>query len=98
MTHEADSLISKGMYVISRCLRGKTPLIHAAKKGHTTVLKLHLDKGADMRERSGNSGTALTWAASNGHVETVVYLLDEGMEIDACDEDKMSNFNATRSN
>jgi ankyrin repeat protein len=47
----------------------------AAEEGHLEVVKLLLDKGADI-------GYAITLAARNGHLEAVKLLLDEGASTD----------------
>jgi ankyrin repeat protein len=90
MLHAASFLISQGLDMEKRCLRGKTPLILAAEKGHTNVVKLLIARGVDCHARSESGATALTWAASNGHLETVEYLLWEGARVEDCDEDGTS--------
>jgi Ankyrin repeats (many copies) len=53
---------------------GQTALSRAAMKGHEAVVKLLLEKGADMECRSDGGRTPLWWAAANGH-EAVMKLL-----------------------
>ncbi|CAG5156716.1 uncharacterized protein ALTATR162_LOCUS4512 [Alternaria atra] len=90
MIHAADFLISKGLDISRTCSRGKTPLIHAAEKGHLTIVKLLLAKGADLHGRSANDGSALMWASSQAQDEVVDYLLNEGSRVDDCDEDGLT--------
>ena len=66
-----------------------TPLITAAHKGQTNVVKDLLDKGADTNERGfcGSSMflpvTPLYCAAQYGHMEAVKVLVDRGAKVDA---------------
>ena len=46
-------------------------LILAAQNGHIEVVKLLLDRGADVNQVSQYSDTALMLAAGNGYFETV---------------------------
>lgn len=53
-----------------------TPLIAAAKGGHTEIVKLLLDAGADMDYLDSNGRSALWWALHFKHSETADCLLD----------------------
>ncbi|KAH6879551.1 hypothetical protein B0T10DRAFT_374886, partial [Thelonectria olida] len=45
----------------------RTPLLLSARKGHETVVKALLGKGADMESKDNfNDQTRLYWAATNG--------------------------------
>jgi ankyrin repeat protein/tRNA A-37 threonylcarbamoyl transferase component Bud32 len=51
------------------------------------VVKLLLDKGADVNAKDREGRTALMWAASSGNVDIVKILLDAGADISAKNED-----------
>ena len=54
---------------------GQTPLSWAARDGHEAIVKLLLEKGADIKAKDNNGQTPLSWAAEKGH-EAVVKLLE----------------------
>jgi ankyrin repeat protein len=49
-------------------------MLRAAEKGHEAVVRLLLEKGADLNAKTRDGKTALHLAAEEGH-ETVVQLL-----------------------
>lgn len=54
----------------------KTALLEASKEGHLEIVKLLLEKGADMYASSDTHGfTALHMASKRGHLEVVKLLL-----------------------
>jgi ankyrin repeat protein len=59
---------------------GSTLLATAALMGHTEVVALLLEHGADVNVRSKDGGTALHAAAFLGRAETVKLLLDKGAD------------------
>ena len=59
---------------------GSTLLATAALMGHTKVVALLLEHGADVNARSRDGGTALHNAAFLGRVETVKHLLYNGAD------------------
>ena len=59
---------------------GSTLLTIAALMGHTKVVALLLEHGADINARSKDGGTALHAAAFVGRAETVKLLLDKGAD------------------
>ena len=50
---------------------GRAPLSWAAENGHEAVVRLLLDKGADIESKNDSGQTPLSWAAENRH-EAVV--------------------------
>jgi hypothetical protein len=50
--------------------------MYAARKGHTEVVKLLLEHGADVRIRDNKGWRALRWAKEKGHIE-IVRLLEK---------------------
>ena len=53
---------------------GRTPLIYAAQSGHEALVRLLLERGADVEAKDRGGETALIYAAESGH-EAVVRLL-----------------------
>ena len=63
---------------------GQTPLFYAAQNGHMAVVKLLLEKGADVNDRS----MPLHTASSNGHVKVVSLLLEKGAGVNVTNQDR----------
>jgi cytohesin len=57
---------------------GSTPLHIAAYKGHVEIVKILLDRGADLNAKDNTGHAPLHWAAIEGHVDVVRVLLDRG--------------------
>lgn len=55
-------------------------LVYAAKNGRTPILAYLLDQGANIDSEPYN-GTALFWAISGDHMETVRWLLEHGADV-----------------
>ncbi|KAG2487525.1 hypothetical protein HYH03_013806 [Edaphochlamys debaryana] len=66
---------------------GTTPLILAAERGHTRVVRLLLEAGADMNAATEGGDTALSLAAAEGHTEVVRLLAEAGADVNAADEE-----------
>ena len=62
---------------------GVTPLCWAAMSGHTHVVGLLLDNGADIDARNEDGSAPLHGAAFMGRAETAVLLLDRGADANA---------------
>ena len=59
---------------------GRTPLNSASDSGHVDVVKLLLEKGADMTVTNNGGWTPLNLASGNGHVDLVQLLLEKGAD------------------
>jgi ankyrin repeat protein len=62
---------------------GRTPLSWAAEMGNKALVKLLLEKGAQLDAKGINGQTPLSWAAEKGHEALVKLLLEEGAELEA---------------
>jgi hypothetical protein len=59
----------------------RTALMAAASNGaHVNIVRLLVDKGADVNTRGELGWTALIWAAREGDIECVKYLLSKGAD------------------
>ncbi|RDW57753.1 hypothetical protein BP5796_12554 [Coleophoma crateriformis] len=67
--------------------RGWTALFWAVEKGHKAVVKLLLEKGADLETKDQYGRTPLSWAAANGYEAIVQLLLEKGADLDTKDHD-----------
>ena len=65
---------------------GTTVLMYAAGLGHTDVVKLLLDYGADPNGQDVRGGTALMVAAFNGEQDVVALLVERGAKLDTMSE------------
>jgi len=64
---------------------GLTPLILACAKGSLEVAKLLIDLGCNIESETNFGGTALKWAACNGHESCVRILLAAKAQVDVKD-------------
>ncbi|KAK7428976.1 hypothetical protein QQZ08_004488 [Neonectria magnoliae] len=65
-----------------------TDLMVASYYGHRAVVKLLLEKGAEIEAKDSEHGrTPLSWAARNGHEAIVKLLLEKGANFKSKDED-----------
>lgn len=67
------------MHIRDNC--GWLPLHEACNHGHLEIVRLLIDKGANINDRGGtlcNGITPLHDAASNGHLELIELMLDNG--------------------
>src|SRR5262245_25085831 len=73
------TLHDKCVNVTAKTRYGATALSYACDKGHVEVVKLLVERGADVNVRDTFYGEVpLGWALSRDHVEIVKILLDKG--------------------
>ncbi|CAK9144210.1 unnamed protein product, partial [Ilex paraguariensis] len=65
------------------CLTGETPLIHAARQGHTSTAKYLIECGADPEIPSELGATALHHAAGIGDIELLRFLLSHDVDVNS---------------
>jgi ankyrin repeat protein len=83
-----NCLLEHGADIDAQDEHGFTPLVTAAGEGHSLLVTLLLDKGADPNRRikALEDGTALHSACAYGHLDAVQALLrDDRIEINAKD-------------
>ncbi|RYP73656.1 hypothetical protein DL771_003544 [Monosporascus sp. 5C6A] len=66
---------------------GQTPLLWAAENGRLAVLKLLLEKGAQIEVRDEDGKTPLILATEQGHEAIARLLIENGAQIEARDPD-----------
>jgi uncharacterized protein len=59
---------------------GFTPLLQAAREGHTDAVNALLEAGADINQVSGDRSSPLLVAAINGHFDLAKHLLEKGAD------------------
>jgi ankyrin repeat protein len=47
-------------------------LFWAAEYGHANVVRVLIERGADINAKAQGDATSLMWAARNGHLEVVI--------------------------
>lgn len=63
--------------------KGRTPLMLAASKGYTRIIRLLLDRGADLTIANEIGDTALHNSADHGHVPATKMLMKAGADLEA---------------
>jgi len=80
----AKDCINAGADVNAKLRTGATPLLLAVFDGHTEIVRLLLEKGADANCKfPGKNVTALMIAAQNNHIEITKLLLEKSVDITA---------------
>jgi hypothetical protein len=79
----ANALIANGAMVDVEN-HGITPLMIASFHGHTTMMKLLIDSGADIDFQSDIMGSALHAAAHGVEHEAVELLIERGADVNMC--------------
>ncbi len=87
-TAQVLELIREGAGVNARgATYGNTPLMAAASRGHTDLVRTLIEKGGDVDATDNAGRTALMEAAFEGYTNTVRVLLEKGAGINAQDKD-----------
>ena len=83
-----QAALSDGAEINARDKSGVPALMWAANNGHTQVVKLLLERRADVNVKKIDTGvTALMMASHEGHTEVVKLLLDKGADVNVKDTD-----------
>lgn len=78
-TAAVKALLDAGVNVNSRTRYGATALSYACDKGHVELVRLLIERGADVNVKDTFYGEVpLGWALSHGHAQIVRVLLDKG--------------------
>jgi ankyrin repeat protein len=73
------AFLDKGVDVNAKTQYGATALAYACDKGHTELVKLLLERGANPNVRDTfYNATPMSWAAPKGYVEIVKLLVEKG--------------------
>ena len=83
-----QKLLSGGADPNARDEIGEPILLLGAYNGNTEVVKLLLEKGADVNVKRADDGTTALWIASyEGKTEVVKLLLEKGADVNVKDKD-----------
>lgn len=76
---KVKALLDKGVSANAKSDYGQTPLFFACDRGYLEIVKLLVERGADVNvEDTFYHATALSWAAQKNRTEIVKILLDHG--------------------
>jgi len=87
---EKSVLLERGVNVNAKDIFENTPLILASRNGQIEVVKLLIEKGADVNAKYSDEN-ALILALKNGHTEVGKLLIEKGVEVN----EKMRDGNTT---
>ncbi|KAA8894838.1 ankyrin repeat-containing domain protein, partial [Sphaerosporella brunnea] len=81
-------LLNEGCDVNGRSILEESALQAAASGGHSDIIRLLLEKGADVNAQGfgGRCQSALEAAVSRGHRDTVRLLLEKGADVNVLSE------------
>ena len=65
--------------------RGRTPLMGAAKEGHSEMVALLIEHNANIEIKDSDGNTPIILAAKKGHGQTVTILIEKGADIEQRD-------------
>ena len=71
--------------VLGRDICEETLLSYAVRRGLAAVVRLLIEKGAELESKDREGRTPLSWAAVNGHEDVVRLLLERGAEFELKD-------------
>ena len=69
-----------------KMVRREVAFLEAASSGHTEIVRLMLDRGADIELANEWGRTALTFSAQNDRLDTTALLIERGANVMATDE------------
>ena len=78
--HEREYMTNHVRLVNMKSRRGRTAFLDVAARGHTDIVKLLFEAGADLNQTSKQGWTALHLAAEMDRYETVRYLTEQGAD------------------
>jgi ankyrin repeat protein len=76
-------LAESGIYLEIRDWNNSTPLMLAAKYGHSYTCSQLIDEGADVNAKDNENNTPLMFAAEKGLTEVCLELMDNGADVNA---------------
>ena len=73
------AVLDQNVEVDAKFADDRTALSFAAERGSVEIVKMLLERGADVNAKdTSNHATAMTWALEKGHVEIIRLLLEKG--------------------